>query len=84
MASGVDKNVKFNIYQEHVGNTLETRYVYVGYAWCTSDARRCTSLKIGARFVRVWTQNYFKREARRAPGVFHLRFEYVPHALQAR
>ena len=28
----VDKNVKFNIPQEHIGDTLET---HVLYAWCT-------------------------------------------------
>ena len=39
-AGHVDKNVKFNIHQEHVGDTLETGYVCVGYAWCTSGARR--------------------------------------------
>ena len=27
------------------------------YAWCTYSARRCTSLKIDACFVRVWDQN---------------------------
>ena len=57
-AGRVDKNVKFNIRQEHVGDTLETSNVCVGYAWCTSRARRCTSLKVGARFVRVWTKMF--------------------------
>ena len=36
-AGRVDKNVKFNIRQEHVGDTLEARYVV--YAWCTLGAR---------------------------------------------
>ena len=31
----VDKNVKFNIRQEHVGDTLEARFVRLVYAWCT-------------------------------------------------
>ena len=35
----------------------ETR---VGYAWCTSGARRCTSLKVSARFARVWAKKIFK------------------------
>ena len=38
-AERVDKNVKFNIHQEHVGDTFETRYTRVLYTWCTFGAR---------------------------------------------
>ena len=59
-------------------NTSGARFTYtlmrVGYAWCTSGARRCTSLKVSARFARVWAikilnmlKNFLK--ARRVPGV---------------
>ena len=73
-AGRVEKIAKFHIRHTHVGDTFETRYEYALYAWCTSGARRCTSLKIIARFVRVWDQkilNMFKNflEARRVPGV---------------
>ena len=67
------KNAKFHIRQTHVRGTSKARYEHVGYAWCTSGARRCTSLKIVARFVRVWDKkiNMLKSflEARRVPGV---------------
>ena len=35
----VDKTVKFNIRQEHVGDTLEARYTRILYAWRTLIAR---------------------------------------------
>ena len=34
-AECVDKKVKFNIDQEHIGDTLEKHYMHVLYAWCT-------------------------------------------------
>ena len=45
-----------------MGNKSKMRYVRVGFAWCTSGAgaRRCTSPKVGACFVRVWAQICFK------------------------
>ena len=73
-AGRVEKIAKFHIRLTHVGNTFKTRYKRVGYAWCTSGARRCTSLKVSARFARVWAQkilNMLKNflKARRVPGV---------------
>ena len=59
-AGRVEKIAKFHIRQTHVGNTFKTRYKRVGYAWCTSGARRCTSLKVSARFARVWAKKIFK------------------------
>ena len=59
-AGRVEKKAKFLTRQTHVGNTFKTRYKRVGYAWCTSGARRCTSLKISARFARVWAKKNFK------------------------
>ena len=59
-AGRVDKIAKFLTRQSHVGNTFKTRYKRVGYAWCTSGARRCTSLKVSARFARVWAKKNFK------------------------
>ena len=35
LASHVNKNVKFNIRQEHGGDMLEACYMRVLYAWCT-------------------------------------------------
>ena len=29
------------------------------HAWCTSGAHRCMSIKIIARFVRVWDKKFF-------------------------
>ena len=55
-AGCVEKISKFLTRQTHVGNTFKTRYKRVGYAWCTSGARRCTSLKVSARFARVWAK----------------------------
>ena len=73
-AGRVEKIAKFLTRQTHVGNTFKTRYKRVGYAWCTSGARRCTSLKVSARFARVWAKknlNMLKNflKARRVPGV---------------
>ena len=40
-----DKNLKFNILHEHVGETrLHARFVRFLYAWCTLGVRRYTSL----------------------------------------
>ena len=38
-AGRVDEYVKFNIHQEHVGDTLEARYTRVLHGWCTLGAR---------------------------------------------
>ena len=43
--SVLKKNSKFQIRLTPVGDSFKTRYAYVGYPWCTSGARRCTSLK---------------------------------------
>ena len=59
-AGRVEKITKFHIRQTYVGNTFKTRYKRVGHAWCTFGARRCTSLKVSARFARVWAQTFFK------------------------
>ena len=56
----VEGIAKVYIRQTHVGDTFKTCYKYVGYAWCESAARCCTSLKIVACFVRVWDQKLFK------------------------
>ena len=63
-AGRVEKIAIFHIRQAHVGNMLKTRYKRVGYAWCTSVARRCTSLKVSARFARVWAQKLFLKLGR--------------------
>ena len=73
-AGRVEKIAKFLTRQTHVGNTFKTRYKRVGYAWCTSGTRRCTSLKVSARFARDWAKkclNMLKNflKARRVPGV---------------
>ena len=52
-AGRVEKIAKFLTRQTHVGNALKTRYKRVGYAWCTSGARRCTSLKVCAFRARL-------------------------------
>ena len=39
-APGVLKKLQNSTYQTHVGNTFKTRYVRVGYDWCTSGVRR--------------------------------------------
>ena len=57
-----------HIRQTHVGNTSKTRYKRVGYTWCTSGARRCTSLKVSARSAHVWAKkmnmlNFFSRSS---------------------
>ena len=54
VAERCEKIAKFQIRLTTVGDTFKTRYEYVEYPWCTSGARRCTSLKIGVSFVRVW------------------------------
>ena len=52
-AGRVEKIAKFLTRQTHVGNMFKTRYKRVGYAWCTSGARRCTSLKVCAFRARL-------------------------------
>ena len=54
-AGRVEKIAKFHIRQTHVGNTFKTRYKRVGYAWCTSGARRCTSLYVAKSFIMLLT-----------------------------
>ena len=72
----------------HDRDTFKICYEYVGYAWCTS-------LKIGARFVRVWDQIILIKlknflEAWRVPGVsfivsnkFHAHYRHVQYASNA-
>ena len=56
-AERVEKIAKFQIRLTPVGDTFKRRYEYVGYPWCTSGARRWTSIKNGVCFVRVWDKN---------------------------
>ena len=73
----VGKIAKFHIRQAHVGNTFKTRYKRAGYAWCTSGARRCTSLRVSRAFVLKKFLNMLKNflKARRVSGVRLIRPE---------
>ena len=91
-AGRVDKNVKFNIRQKHVGDTLETRYMRVLYAWCTLiyvDKSRCAlQARLDPKIV-FQTCLKFSRSSG-CPGrvsyTFRIswRFEYALNAFGAR
>ena len=95
-APGVLKKIaKFNIRQTHVGNTFKTCYKCVGYLWCTSGARRCTSLQKSLRVSLFWAKKnstcliiFEKLGMSRAcdlyvPNKFHARYRRVEYALNA-
>ena len=71
----VDKNVKFNLRQEHVGDTLEARY--------TLGARRCKSLRapgaFGLNFIFLnMLKNFLEaRRPRRVSYTFRIRSRRV-------
>ena len=63
---------------------FKTRYKRVGYAWCTSGARRCTSLKVSAFGLKQFF-NMLKNVSPACdlyvPNKFHARYRRVEYAL---
>ena len=88
-AGRVDKNVKFNICQEHVGDTLEACYTHVLYAWCTliyTAVSRCAlQAHLGSKIFKH-AQKFSRSPA--CPGLyilnkFHACNRRVEYALNA-